>query len=487
MKKNFSVNISGRLFHIDEDAYELLEKYFSYLEKSFENEPERQEIIDDFQKRISDDLWNISKSDHKHIIELNHVHKVLADLGYFSEEAQEEERFKRSGVKRLFRHPDDRFIGGVCGGIAKYFNVDPLIVRILFIVFAFIFASGILVYIVMWIVVPLATSPIDRLNMSGDEITLDKIKEILKTEFSEVEKRFRDLKKKVVPENKQQDIEDDIRDFISASLFFRVFTGSILIAVSLFMIIGLIILLFNPLYIGSFFGVEISSFSQIGSLLFDSAFMGTVVKWSLFLMFMIPFSGVLFFGMSILSGITVRSAMIRWVSRYLGTISLLVFLFSVVYLYLQFLFVDKKETVYMYAEGYYSEMKLEVMDVEHPSNLMLSGVPELSILPGGDDSLRAVVLKRSYGRTSVQAAENNENLHFNILSSGDTLFFSPFWVTENTLWRGQNVKVLIEIPIRKRFRMSHQFVSHFLPGMTHTDSGKKRYRYRMLDTGPVKL
>lgn len=487
MKKNFSVNIYGRLFNIDEDAYELLEQYFQFLEKSFENEAEKQEIIDDFQKRISDQFWEFSKSDPQHIIELPHVKKVLADLGYFSanEEDQKQEHTARSAVKRLFRNPDDRIFGGVCGGIAVYFNIDPLIVRILFVVFTLIFAIGLLAYIILWIVVPLAVSPIEKLNMSGDEITLDKVKDILKTEFKEVEKSFKDLKKKGIARDKFSGFEKEIREFVNASLFFRVFAGSLLIAISLFLLSGLIILLLTPFHIGTFFGVELTSFSQVGNLLFNSAFLGKVFKWSLFIVFFIPFSGILFFGISFLTGVNFKTGIIRWISQYIGTASLLVFLFCIVYIYLHFIFVDKKETVYLYNEGYFSEIKFEIDEQEIQTANVLSGIPELSVVPGGD-TLKAIVQKRSYGRTSVQAAENNSRIMMDVFSNKDTLFVGPFWMTDQVLWRGQNVKIIIEVPVGKRISISGEFASHFLP-RDISETGKKRYRYRMTETGPVKF
>lgn len=57
-------------------------------------------------------------------------------------------------VKKLYRSKDDRWLGGVCGGIAKYFNVDSTVIRVLFILLALAIGGGILVYIILWIVIP---------------------------------------------------------------------------------------------------------------------------------------------------------------------------------------------------------------------------------------------------------------------------------------------------------------------------------------------
>lgn len=57
-------------------------------------------------------------------------------------------------VKKLYRSRDDRWLGGVCGGVAKYFNVDSTLIRVLFILLALAIGGGILVYIIMWIIIP---------------------------------------------------------------------------------------------------------------------------------------------------------------------------------------------------------------------------------------------------------------------------------------------------------------------------------------------
>jgi phage shock protein C len=57
-------------------------------------------------------------------------------------------------IKRLYRSGKNRVLGGVCGGLGEYFNIDPVIVRILWIVFSLLYGAGILVYIIAWIIIP---------------------------------------------------------------------------------------------------------------------------------------------------------------------------------------------------------------------------------------------------------------------------------------------------------------------------------------------
>lgn len=484
MKKNFSVNIQGRLFHIDEDAYELLEEYFDYLNAGFENETEKQEIIDDFHKRISEELWELTKGDNQHIVNILHVRKVLAGLGYSGQQDKQENNDK-TRTRRLFRHPDDRLLGGVCGGIAQYFNIDPLIVRIIFVVLFFT-GAGFLAYLIMWIVVPLARSPLEKLNMSGDEITLDKVKGIIKDEFTEVEKSFKRIKKKGIPKEKLNEIENEIRDFIKASVFVRVISGSFLIALSLFLIAGLIIVILLPFHVGTFQGIEVNSFNKLGHLLFNSSVIGIVFKWAVFFMLVIPFTGILLFGFSVVSGLSFRTGMLRWLSQYTGTVSLIIFLFCLAFVYLQFLFQSKTETALLYDSNYYAEFKIELSHENSKKSNTLSGKPEISILPG-NDTLKAIIQKRSYGRTNSAAQLNTANLNYGVFSKNDTIFVDSKWVAPSLNWRGQNVKLTLFIPPGKRFNMSGDFTEYFFPKLVASSGEKKRYRYRMTNEGPVTL
>ena len=57
-------------------------------------------------------------------------------------------------VKRLYRSRSDRWIFGVCGGFGEYFNLDPILIRVLFVIFTLVFGSGILIYLLMWLIIP---------------------------------------------------------------------------------------------------------------------------------------------------------------------------------------------------------------------------------------------------------------------------------------------------------------------------------------------
>jgi len=488
MKKNFSVNIQGRLFNVDEDAYALLEQYISHLNEVFAGEPSQESIISDFQKKISQKLHDQLKHLKTQVVTIEIVRQILADLGFEEQKSDEEEtqsskKQQSASYKRLYRHPDNRYLGGVCGGIAAYFSIDPIIVRILFAVFTVVFAVGLLAYLILWIVVPPAHSPIERLNMKGERISAEKVKQVVTEEFKEVEKSFEKLRKDTFESDAFADVGKGIGDFIKFPVLVRFFVGSLFIAISSFFIIGLLIMLVPPLNLGNYEGIFIEGFSHLGELLFNSAIMGSILKWSLIMMFLIPFAGVFMYGISLISGLSAKTAVLRWVSQYLGTISIIIFFLCVVWVYIQFLFLHKQEQKLNFSGAYYSEYVLDVKK-ESDSQYLLKGKPIVVFELASGDTLSTIVQTRAYGRNSVKAAKNNSDIIMNIETSRDTVFIAPHWFTETDIWRGQNVKVVVSVPLGRRISMTPRFADYFFMG---EGEGGKKIRFKMTNSGPEKI
>ena len=162
MKKTFTINISGTIFHIEEDAYEVLQKYLVNLKNHFGAGEEGKEIIADIEARIAEIFTD--KSDEKKVVTLEMVNEVIAMMGTpedFMEQEDEEEVITSEAKrkKRLYRDPEHRVIGGVCGGLGAYFNMDPVIVRIIFVVLFFgTSGAALLAYLILWIASSLSLS-----------------------------------------------------------------------------------------------------------------------------------------------------------------------------------------------------------------------------------------------------------------------------------------------------------------------------------------
>jgi len=167
MKKIININLSGRVIPIEDSAFEQLQGYIESLRRYFAREEGRDEIINDIESRIAE-LMNEKIRKGAAAVTGQDVDEIIASMGRpedFEEAAPETEKFSAqpraatgtSGRKRrrLYRDTSDKFLGGVCSGIANYLNTDPAIIRILFAIITFGgFGLGFLIYILLWIFLP---------------------------------------------------------------------------------------------------------------------------------------------------------------------------------------------------------------------------------------------------------------------------------------------------------------------------------------------
>ena len=206
MKKTLTVNLGGTVFHIDEDAYQLLDKYLSNLRIHFRKEEGSEEIMNDFEMRISELFGERVRLGHE-VITIEHVEEVINRMGkpeeIFEEETEEEkENAKKrtyqeqviTGKKKLMRDPDNRVIGGVAAGIAAYMGWDATAVRLAMILLLFIPVVHwmAILYIVLWMVMPLARTAADRLIMRGKSVTLETIGQTVTDGFEKVSNNVND-------------------------------------------------------------------------------------------------------------------------------------------------------------------------------------------------------------------------------------------------------------------------------------------------------
>ena len=220
MKKNITINLCGRLFQIDEDAYELLQQYIESLRQSFGHEEGGDEIVNDIEARIAE-LFSELNQQGIEAITIEHVKDIITRIGKPEELTGEEEKQENSGHKydsfrsaaqgfrdnvrartagkRLYRNPNDKMVAGVLSGIAAYTGSDVTWWRIgyamlilasnfLFPLFGIWFTFGfflhvnlafIIFYFVLAIAIPVADTPKQVLQMEGKEVTPQNLADVV--------------------------------------------------------------------------------------------------------------------------------------------------------------------------------------------------------------------------------------------------------------------------------------------------------------------
>lgn len=205
MKTTITINLGGLVFHIDDDAYEMLNTYLIAVEKQFVSEDDRTEIMSDIEARLSE-LFTETLGQKRDVVMKDDVLKAIKVMGepedFMDEETKNEpvdsaswkskrKRMNYKTTKRLYRDPDNRILGGVCGGLSAYFNTDPILFRILFILISLGMGSGLIIYIILWIAIPEAATTAQRLEMRGEAITIENIKRAVREEFENVKKNMK--------------------------------------------------------------------------------------------------------------------------------------------------------------------------------------------------------------------------------------------------------------------------------------------------------
>lgn len=195
MKITVSINLGGYSFNIDEDAYTELKMYLKNLELHFSGEESSSEILSDIETRMAE-LFRSKITGYKQVINIEDVRQVISVLGTpedisDSDDPSSREKFSSPRYHRMYRDPDHRMIGGVCSGMGAYWRIDPLIIRIIFIAFAFAGGLGILVYLILYVVLPEARTTAQKIEMKGNPVNIHNIKNSVKKEFDSVRKNMK--------------------------------------------------------------------------------------------------------------------------------------------------------------------------------------------------------------------------------------------------------------------------------------------------------
>ncbi|MCB9033587.1 MAG: PspC domain-containing protein [Chitinophagales bacterium] len=201
MIKTYNINLAGQIFNINEDAYEMMSNYFQKIKQYYANDENKDEIVKDIESRFAEIFYSKGKN---HIITIEDAQSVIQQMGnpeeFDSDEttdqsqsyssSQQQDGFKGMFNKKLYRDMDDRILGGVCSGLSHYFGIqNPLWIRLLFIISPFItFGTALLIYFILLILMPKAETPSQKLEMMGEPINHDAIKNQIYKTSSDIKK-----------------------------------------------------------------------------------------------------------------------------------------------------------------------------------------------------------------------------------------------------------------------------------------------------------
>jgi len=195
MKITLSINLGGYSFNIDEDAYAELKRYLKNLEFHFAQEESASEILSDIETRMAE-LFRTKITTYKQVITMTDVNQAISVMGTPEDISDNDgpsarDKFATPGHHRMYRDTDNRIIGGVCAGMGAYWDLDPLILRIIFIALVLAGGLGVFIYLILYIVLPEARTTAQKIEMKGHPVNIHNIKDSVKKEFDTVRKNMK--------------------------------------------------------------------------------------------------------------------------------------------------------------------------------------------------------------------------------------------------------------------------------------------------------
>ncbi len=474
MKKTVSINLNGLIFNIDEDAFQLLSVYIDELKAYFSKQEAGNEIISDIESRIAE-IFSGKINPSKQVLNIADVEEVISTLGRVeeiigddSEEKSESHRSENKKRKKLFRDPEARILGGVCAGLAEFSGINILAVRIIFAIF-FLFSAGFmtLVYLILWLIVPKATTVADRLEMKGKDINISNIENTIKEEYRDMKEHFKKMKNsKGVGES----VERAGKTFAGAiNVFFGIF-GKLIAALFIAAGVFLIFILAFGLFASSsdFFSREIAGFDMVPLPYMLQMFTSPTISWmfiaSLAVVCFIPLISLVYAGITMMMKIKTSrflnlSLLILWISGLAMMIALSVslsthFIGSGESVNKISLDSDTSKRIYIHTiktipEGVstfsYDVNNMKMYRVNN--NLIPAGEIEIHLNYTTDSLPYAEIVKTSRGATRTDANQYAGNISFGY-SVNDSVFNinDYYYLPENAKLRGQEVEILFYLP-----------------------------------------
>ena len=484
MNKTITINLSGIVFHIDENAYDKLRQYLEKLKSHFSATQGNDEIMADIESRIAE-MFAEKVSDSKNVITLPEVDAVIEQMGNPEEVAGEEKAQQQTqsstssaqpeteyhGSKRFFRNIDEKIFGGVCSGIAAYFDFDPLWLRLAFALSFFFAGTGLILYLILWLIIPAARTTAEKLQMRGERVNISNIEKNIREEMETVREKFEDIGKTIRSDATKKAIKDNshkVGSFIGEvfTRFFQIIgkiIGFIITVFSIGALIGLTILVF------SLFGVFSVAFPTVlTKMIFTTGDLGWLITGAI-LVIGIPLVLLLLNGIKILFNVNL------YLKR-VGLIMLIFWLAGVAMATYQGVKVGKEfskegtnrqetilaltsdtlkldvspnKTEWKEKEKEYSEFAHGFYLTDKEDSLYIRTV-SLDIQQSKTDSVELVIIRHSRGGTSMEARNLAGATAYHYAVSGNSLTLSPVClVNTDSKFRGQNVDVILKLPIGK--------------------------------------
>ena len=498
MNKTININLGGFFFHIDEIAYQKLKRYLESIAKSLSDDPQgKNEIIADIEARISE-LLSEKITDTREVVNEADIDNIIKIMGQPEDYADAEEAYSdssysynrnKSSGKKLFRDGEDKFLGGVASGLAHYFDLDTIWVRLGLLALLFFGGFSVLLYVILWILLPEAKTTAEKLQMEGEPVNIDNIEKKIREEFNNVSENVKE-----VANQASEKIKEGAHEF--SSKINKTFSGKTQknnglndflntigkLCMAIFKVIGkfigIIILIFSAAVILTLIigGFSVGSLEWLnedsGYISYPPFFQDALLPiWLLtlcsFFLIGIPFLVLFILGLRILSS-SVKKLNKPASLTLLGIwiVALLAIIFTAIEhgtSYSSYGVITEKKELNLVANDTLTLKMVNDDTLLYRHNLRRSSGKEEVLINGekkvyssnitlhveksNSDDGYLIIQKKSRGRNKLMAKNNAKKIAYDFKIIDDTIVLNSFFLSDfKNLWKDENVTITLFVP-----------------------------------------
>lgn len=479
MNKTISINLGGRVFNIEEEAFFILKDYLDRIKSNFTNDAAVTEIMADIEGRIAE-LFEERNNDRKNVVTPEDVNHVISVMGkpedYVTEDsaASSQQNTNQSGYnkstghtrRRIYRDADDAVIGGVCSGLSHYFGWDPIAIRLIMVLLAFIsFGTAIFGYILFWALVPAAITTAEKLQMRGEPVNVDNIGRFVNEEARAAAEKVGKFGKNV---------GHGVR---AASNTFAHGLGRV-IAVCfglMFLFFGIVLLISLIFFLGfseyQFFGFDGSNWEMLDSIVFANDGTLWILMLGIVLVIITPALGLIYAAVKLITSTTKRIKGFGVTLISLFIVGIVLCTYGGIHISKQFIHNGRIVNEYSLHEMKTDTLLFDAIpdDVfigrDHHSddffNLIKKqdgkiyyGEPiHIHFEPSEDSRFKIEIEKKSNGRNMSDAGNYARNIAYSYEFRNDSLLLPSYFTTPDTdSYRTQHVNATVYVPKGKFVR-----------------------------------
>ena len=475
MNKTVNINIGGLFFHIDEDAYQKLSRYFDAIKRSLSNSSGKDEIMKDIEMRVAELLTEKQKSD-KHVINNKDVDEVVAIMGQpedyiIDDDATQTNNFENttsSKRKKLYRDEERGLIGGVCTGLGHYFGIDAVWIKVLFLIFVFAgFGTGIVAYFVLWVATPKASTTSEKLEMTGEPVTISNIERKVREEFENVSNKFKNVDYDKMGNQIRSNTESAGNQLGTA--FVKIFgafakvLGALIVVFSSIALFGIciasIVLIFSsslpentilnhiqtpigletPLWLQGIlfllsFGIPFFFLLILGLklLVTNLKSIGNIVKYSLLAIWIIAVGILISIGISEATQIAYDGKVVKKETINIAPTDTL---------YIKFKNND------FYSKNVEERNNFRITQDENNKEIIYSNEVSIKVLPTDEKLPYIQIEKLAVGKNASEAKTRAEKINYNYQIIGSQILFDNYFITDiKNKFRNQNIEIFLYLP-----------------------------------------